>query len=63
VTERPHTRSEEAEEEAAPQDAAPGQRPVREDSEKARGSASLLAMLFREAEIIARNLKESGTRR
>jgi Fe-S cluster assembly ATPase SufC len=31
--------------------------------EEARERPSLLDMLFREAEVIARNLKESGTRR
>jgi hypothetical protein len=33
------------------------------DSEGEQKRASLLDMLFREAEVIAQNLKESGTRR
>jgi hypothetical protein len=50
------------EEGAAPQDVLPGPVPG-EGNKEQRGSALSLEMLFREAEIIAQNLKESGTRR
>jgi hypothetical protein len=52
------------EEEPATQDAVP--EPVSgegDDGKEERKPASLLEMLFREAEVIAKNLKESGTRR
>jgi hypothetical protein len=63
VTERPRRHSE-VEEEPAPQGGSREQTPGEEDdAETATRPASLLDMLFREAEVIARNLKESGTRR
>jgi hypothetical protein len=52
------------EEKPAPPDAVP--EPVSceaDDGREERKPASFLEMLFREAEVIARNLKESGTRR
>ncbi len=64
VTERPHPNAEELEEEPAARGVAPEKKPHEgDDAERARSPASLLDMLFREAEVIARNLKESGTRR
>jgi hypothetical protein len=64
VTKGPCPTAEDLEGESAPQGVAQEQRPPQGDAaEAARRPASLLDMLFREAEVIARNLKESGTRR
>jgi len=64
VDERAGQAVEETEEESAPQDVLPGQPPGEADEgKKRRTPASPLEMLFREAEVIAQNLKESGTRR
>jgi hypothetical protein len=55
---------EEIEEEPAPQDVVAGPVPGEEDEGKKKRRPDLpLEMLFREAEVIAHNLKESGTRR
>jgi hypothetical protein len=66
VSEHPHQAAEEerTEEVPAPPASAPG--PALEERPEEKNeppSASPLDMLFREAEVIARNLKESGTRR
>lgn len=64
MTERPCPTGEEVEEEPAPQGTQHQHKPGEgDDAEPARRPSSLLDMLFREAEVIARNLKESGTRR
>jgi hypothetical protein len=64
VSETPHSAAEKAQEKPAPQGAPAEQRTGEGDrADPARRPASLLDMLFREAEVIARNLKESGTRR
>jgi len=62
VSERPHQAGEEEriEETPVPPEAWP--EPT-SGGERKREQASLLEMLFREAETIAQNLKESGTRR
>ncbi len=64
MTEGPCPTAEELDEGSPPQRESQEQKPREgEDAEPARMPGSLLDMLFREAEVIARNLKESGTRR
>lgn len=64
MTEGPRPTAEELEEESASPGVSQEQKPCDGDgAESPRRPASLLDMLFREAEVIARNLKESGTRR
>ncbi|MDY7041342.1 MAG: hypothetical protein SVX38_10815 [Chloroflexota bacterium] len=58
------SRAKEKTEESDPQDGLP--QPVTDEGDGGEGQrkpVSPLEMLFREAEIIAQNLKESGTRR
>jgi hypothetical protein len=64
VKKRPR-RAEDEEDKRSPESDFPTEAPVREADEDEGESqpASTLDMWFREAEIIARNLKESGTRR
>ena len=60
----PVSQGEEVEEETARQDEQPESMSNEEDEGKEqREPASIMEMLFREAEVIAQNLKESGTRR
>ena len=60
----PVSQGEEVEEETARQDEQPESMSSEEDEGKEqREPASIMEMLFREAEVIAQNLKESGTRR
>ena len=55
---------EEIEQESAPKETPPGQAACEGDGGKERQKpVSPLQMLLREAEIIAQNLKQSGTRR
>jgi hypothetical protein len=64
VDEHPGQAVEEIEEDPTPQGALPGAvRSERDEGQEQSKSASLLEMLFREAKVIAQNLKESGTRR
>ena len=59
-----HQAADEAEEKAARRPASAERTGDKGDDDNETGKpASLLEMLFREAEVIARNLKESGTRR
>lgn len=60
----PVSQGEEVEEETARQDEQPESMSNEEDEGKEqREPALIMEMLFREAEVIAQNLKESGTRR
>ena len=64
MNKRSHQANDEMEEKPAPQDTSPD--PISgkgDEGKKERKPASRLDMLFREAEVIAKNLKESGTRR
>jgi hypothetical protein len=64
VNKRSHQAKDEIEKKPAPQDIAPEPTSGKGDEgKKERKPASRLDMLFREAEVIAKNLKESGTRR
>lgn len=64
MTEGPCPTAEEHEGDSEPQGVSQEQKSREtDDAEPARRPASPLDMLFREAEVIARNLKESGTRR
>ena len=58
------SQGEEVEEETARQDEQPESMSNEEgEGKEQREPASIMEMLFREAEVIAQNLKESGTRR
>jgi len=60
----PVSQGEEVEEETARQDEQPESMSNEEgEGKEQREPASIMEMLFREAEVIAQNLKESGTRR
>lgn len=63
MSERPRddAKKTQAEETSDPPEASP--QPAREEEEEQKRPPSVLDMLFREAEVIAHNLKESGTRR
>ena len=61
---RPHKTQETTEKSAEETHVEPEVPPEPEPGDKkTRGKDTLQEMLFREAEVIARNLKESGTRR
>ncbi len=61
---RPAQVREETEQHSSAEDAAPQQKADANDTAQGEGKPTpSLDMLYREAEVIARNLKESGTRR
>ena len=62
MSKRPHQAEEEKSTEEVPAPSADGPGPAPEEK-NGPPAASPMDMLFREAEVIARNLKESGTRR